>query len=94
MSTETFSTEATIKQFFSSNFIVSKREVSTWIKEGSVAMLAAKWSAGVAPEVNPRHPFNTSDKSTQVTESTLALKPRTDVTRSPKHGYQLTHKKD
>ena len=27
-------------------------------------------------------------------ESTLALKPRADVTRSPKQGYQWSHKKD
>ena len=27
-------------------------------------------------------------------ESTLALKPRTDITRSPKQGYQWPHKKD
>ena len=27
-------------------------------------------------------------------ESTLALKPRADVTRSPKQGYQWPHKKD
>ena len=29
----------------------------------------------------------------QVRESTLALKPRADITRSPKHGYQLPHKR-
>ena len=32
--------------------------------------------------------------STQARESTLALKPRDDVTRSPKQGYQWPHKKD
>ena len=32
--------------------------------------------------------------STQVRESTLALKPRADITRSPKQGYQWPHKKD
>ena len=31
---------------------------------------------------------------TQARESTLALKPRADVTRSPKQGYQWPHKKD
>ena len=30
----------------------------------------------------------------QARESTLALKPRTDVTRGPKQGYQWPHKKD
>ena len=32
--------------------------------------------------------------SMQVRESTLALKPRADVARSPKRGYQWPHKKD
>ena len=32
--------------------------------------------------------------STQVRESTLALKPRAYFTRSPKQGYQWPHKKD
>ena len=27
-------------------------------------------------------------------DSTLVLKPKADVTRSPKHGYQWPHKKD
>ena len=48
-------------------------------------------SAGVPPEVNLR--------ITQVgkyakTGSTLALKPRADVTRSLKQGYQWPHEKD
>ena len=30
----------------------------------------------------------------QARESTLALKPRADITRSPKQGYQWPHKKD
>ena len=30
----------------------------------------------------------------QAKESILALKPRADVTRSPKQGYQCPHKKD
>ena len=32
--------------------------------------------------------------STQVREFTLALKPRADITRSPKQGYQWPHEKD
>ena len=32
--------------------------------------------------------------STQARESTLALKPKADVTRSPKQGYQWPHEKD
>ena len=31
--------------------------------------------------------------STQARESTLALKPRADITRSPKQGYQWPHKR-
>ena len=60
-------------------------------RKGLAAMLTSKQSAGVAPEVNLR--------ITQVREhtkkgSTLALKPREDVTRSPKQGYQWPHEKD
>ena len=55
-----------------------------------VAMLATKRRAGVAPEVNLRIPLWWSK---QAKESTLALKPRGDITRSPKHGYQWLHKK-
>ena len=57
---------------------------------GMAAMLVAKRLAGVTPEVNlreyvicmplPRLP-------------TLTLKPKGDVTRSPKQGYQWPHKK-
>ena len=48
----------------------------------------AKRSAGVAPEVSLRNPLHTGEGST------LALKHRADVTRSPKQGYQWPHKKD
>ena len=44
-------------------------------------MLADKRSAGVAPEVNLSNPLHVGD------EQHLALKPRTDFTRSPKQGY-------
>ena len=37
---------------------------------------------------------HTKEGSTQAKESTLALKPRANVTRSPKQGYQGPHKKD
>ena len=33
-------------------------------------------------------------QSTQARESTLAFKPRAEVTRSPKEGYLWPHKKD
>ena len=44
---------------------------------------AAKRSAGVAPEENLRNPFRMQ-----------AMKPRVDVTRSPKQGYQCQHERD
>ena len=50
-------------------------------------MLTPIQSAGVAPEVNLR-------QESMQKGSTLALKPRADITRSPKQGYQLTHEKD
>ena len=57
-------------------------------------MPAAKRSAHVAPEVNLRErtlhsPLQKSNK----TEPTLALKPRGDVIRNPKQGYQGPQKK-
>ena len=59
-------------------------------QSGSAAMLAVKRSAGVTPEVNLR---NSMQARKHASESTLALKPRADVTRSPKQGYQWPHKK-
>ena len=48
---------------------------------------------GVAPEVNLReHILRTPPPSANKAEPTLALKPRGDVTRSPKQGYQWPHK--
>ena len=62
---------------------------------GLATMLAAKRSAGVAPEVNLREcvtcmPLPSANKA----EPTLALKPREDVTRSPKTGVSVAPKKD
>ena len=58
-------------------------------------MLAIKRSAGVAPEVNLReHVTHMPPPSANKAEPTLALKPRGDVTKSPKQGYQWPHKKD
>ena len=52
----------------------------------SAAMLATKRSAGVAPEVN---------LGKHVTCMPLPTwKPRADITRSTKQGYQWHHKKD
>ena len=59
-------------------------------QSGSAAMLAIKRSAGVTPEVNLR---NSTQARKHASESTLALEPRADVTRSPKQGYHWPHKK-
>ena len=56
------------------------------------AMLTSIQSAGVSPEVNLRNSTQTRKRTSE--KFTLALKPRADVTRSPKQGYQWPHKKD
>ena len=57
----------------------------------SAAMVTAKRSAGIAPEVNIREHIT---YTTQPSVNKGALKPRGNVTRSPKQGYQWPHKKD
>ena len=52
-------------------------------------MLTSIQSAGVTPEVNLR----LTQARKHAKGSTLALKPRADVIRSPKQGYQWPHKK-
>ena len=57
------------------------------------AMLALYTGKGVVPEVNLRECIlRTPLPSANKAEPTLALKPRGDVTRSPKQGYQWPHK--
>ena len=52
-------------------------------------MLAIYTGRGVAPEVNLReHISHTPLQSSNKAEPTLAFKPRGDITRSPKQGYQ------
>ena len=63
-------------------------ETRMWGKRPA-AMLAIYTSRGVTTEVNLREciarmPLQSSNKA----EPTLALKPRGDLTRSPKQGYQ------
>ena len=53
-------------------------------------MLAARRLVGVASEMNLRERVT----QTQSDKPTLALKPRGEVTRIPKQGYQWPHKKD
>ena len=58
-----------------------------------VAMLELYTGEGVAPEVNLReHISRMPPPSANKAEPTLALKPRGDITRSPKQGYQWSHK--
>ena len=67
-------------------------EIRMWGRR-LAAMLVLYTGTGVAPEVNLReHITGTPLPSTNKAEPTLALKPRGDVTRSPKQGYQWPHK--
>ena len=55
-------------------------------ENGSAAMLVSKRSADVAPEVNLRENTSCMFLPSAIRLPTLALKPRTDVTRSPNRG--------
>ena len=57
------------------------------------AMLAIKRSAGVTLEVNLRECTSYMPLPHANKLSTLALKPKEDVTRSPKQGYEWPHKR-
>ena len=59
----------------------------------SAAMLAAKRSVGVTPEMNLREHVTCMPSPMLIRLPTLALKPRGDVTRSPKQEYKWPHKK-
>ena len=56
-------------------------------EKGRAVILAIKRSAGVTPEVFLRN--STWARKHACKKSTLALKPRADITRSPKQGYVL-----
>ena len=67
-------------------------ETRMWGKR-LAAMLAIYTGRGVTPEVNLwEHISCMSPQSSNKAEPTLALKPRGDVTRSPKQGYQWPQK--
>ena len=67
-------------------------ETRMWGKRPA-AMLAIYTGTGVAPEVNLRERISrTPLQSLNKAEPTLALKPRGDITRSPKQGYQWPQK--
>ena len=55
------------------------------------AMLASIQSTGVAPQVNLSNSMQTRKHVSE--KSTLDLKPRTDITRSPKQGVSVTPQK-
>ena len=61
-------------------------------QKDSAVMLTSIQSAGVTPEVNLR--IKHADEKAHKKGSTQALKPRADIIRSPKQGYQWPHKKD
>ena len=60
-------------------------------QKGVNVMLPSKQSTGVAPEVSL---MITQVRKHTSKGSTLALKPRADVTRRPKQGHQWSHKRD
>ena len=61
--------------------------------KGLAVMLTSIQSAGVTPEVvNLINSMQTRKCGSE--NSTLALKPRADITRSPKQAYQWPNKKD
>ena len=64
------------------------------LKSARRYMLATKKSVGVAPEVSLRKYVSCTPPPPSANKTQPALKPRVDVTRSPKQGHQWPHKKD
>ena len=60
---------------------------------GWSAMLAAKRSASVAPQMNLRERVTHTYPQVRIRLPTLVLKSRGDVTIGPNQGYQWPHKK-
>ena len=54
-------------------------------------MLVVKRLAGVAPEVNLR---NTQHKDEKAHKESIHMEPKADISRGPKQGLSLAHKKD
>ena len=65
-------------------------ELYQFMSPTNAAMLAAKRSAGVAPEVNLRILLHTGDEACQWGDPLPALKSRVDVTRSQDRGISGT----
>ena len=63
-------------------------EGRTWNESNNIQFTKFWWIWGI------RCAQGGGGGSSQARESTLALKPRADVTRNPKQGYQWPHKKD
>ena len=63
-------------------------------ENGLAAMLAAKRSAGVTPEVKFRNVQHACLCQAQIRLATLALKHIGDITKSPKQGFWWPCKKD
>ena len=61
---------------------------------GSAAMLASKRLAGVVPEMNLREHATCTPLQSANKGAHSGFQTRGEVTRSPTHGYQWTHKKD
>ena len=60
-------------------------------RDGSAAMLAAKRSAGVTPEVNLREHVTCMPLPSVNKAAHFGFEARWDVTRSPKQAYQWPH---
>ena len=66
---------------------------STWLENGSDAILATKRSAGVTSEVNLRNPFHTDNESTQARDPPwLSTQDRRH--QKSKTGVSVAHKQD
>ena len=69
-------------------------DVATVCQKTHQPPTAAKRSAGVAPEVDLRHPLCADEEAYKQGIHPVVLKPRADVTGSLKQGYQWSHQKD
>ena len=64
-------------------------QLCNYVDQKGLAAMTSIQLAGVAPEVNLR----TTQVKKHTKGSTLALKPRSDVNRSPKQEYQWLHER-
>ena len=60
----------------------------------STAMLTARKSTGITPEVNFGNVYHSGNVYISTKVPTLVLKPRGDITRSLKQGYQWQYNSD